>query len=189
LPYSEARRILDQFDPNEQDVNVTLKRLEENYYKNDKPEDELFELDQHGINKLIFINELNPIPWFSVATMLALGTAQIIGGICLAAFTWGIGVTLGISLISEGVNDLYFALRGAISRDINWKDYAIQKGVSLAICFTTLGVSVVAQSARAAQQVGTRSTSQFLKQTWNGTKNLIRTSFATVAEDAIETTA
>ncbi|CAF4347237.1 unnamed protein product [Rotaria sp. Silwood2] len=189
LRYSEARRILEKFDPNEQDVDVILNKLEDNYYKNDKLEDELFEFDQHSINKLIFINELNPIPWFSVMTMTTLATAQIIGGVCLTAFTCGIGFTLGLSLINEGVNDLYFAVRGCISRDINWKDYAIQKGVSLAICFCTLGVSVVAQSARAAQQVGTRSTSQFLKQTWNGTKNLIRTSFASVAEDAIETTA
>ncbi|CAF4838337.1 unnamed protein product [Rotaria sp. Silwood1] len=189
LLYSEARRILEKFDPNEQDVDVILNKLEDNYYKNDKPEDELFEFDQHSINKLIFINELNPIPWFSVMTMTTLATAKIIGGVCLTAFTCSIGFTLSLSLINEGVNDLYFAVRGCISRDINWKDYAIQKGVSLAICFCTLDVSVVAQSARAAQQVGTRSTSQFLKQTWNGTKNLIRTSFASVAEDAIETTA
>jgi hypothetical protein len=189
LSYSETRQILEIFDPDEQDVNVIFKKIDENYLPNDKPEEELNELNKHGINKLIIINELTPIPWFSVMTIAALGTAQIIGGVLLSTFTCGIGFSLGASLIAEGVSDLYFALKGTISRNINWKDYAMQKAISLAICFLTLGASTVSQSFRAAEQFASKSTPQLAKQTWIQAKSFIQTSFTIIGEETIETTA
>jgi hypothetical protein len=188
LSNSETQRILETFNPDEQNVNVILNSVEENYLPNDRPEEELNEFNRHGINKLIIINELPPIPWFSFMTIATLGTAQIIGGVLLTTLTCGIGSSIGGSLIAEGVCDLYFALKGAISRNINWKEYATQKAISLALCFLTLGASALSKSYQAAR-IGAKSTSQLAKQTWIQAKNFIQTSFTIIGEEAIETTA
>ncbi|CAF1473977.1 unnamed protein product, partial [Didymodactylos carnosus] len=108
---------------------------------------------------------------------------QMIGGVCLAAITCGLGSSLGISLISEGINDIVYGIRGAISRRFSWKDYGIQKGVSLTICFVTLGCSAVKQAAQAA---GTTGTTSMLKATDRGTLTIMKNSFRTVGSGALK---
>lgn len=185
----KTKQILEKFDPAEQNVDVYFKRIEEHYLSNDKPDEELNELDSLGINRLIIINELTPTPWLSIMTIAALGTAQIIGGVLLNAFTCGIGHTLGTSLIVEGIGDLYFAFQGVISRNINFKEYAIQKGISLALCIVTLGTSTVTQSFRTTKNIGTKSTSQLVKRTWIEARKLVQTSFKTIGQEIVGNTA
>ena len=175
LDKQNTRRILTKFDPNEQDLSVKLDKISDKYLDEDKPRDELAELDQSGINQFIIINELNPIPWLSVMTMTALGTAQIACGIYLAAFTGGLGAKPGSVLIIEGLNDLYFALRGAMSREINWQEYAAQKSISLIQSLLTVSFVVVSKSTQAAQAMGTT--------TWTQIQSIVRTDLLAAGQD------
>jgi hypothetical protein len=63
----------------------------------------------------------------------------------------------------QDISDIYYAVKGAISRNFSWKDYAIQKGISLALCFFTLGCSAISQAAKAAQATS-KSSIELLKQ-------------------------
>lgn len=186
LTSKRAREIFKKFDRNEQDIAASMQRLLEHFSKNDQSYEELNTFNVLGVSLLITIDELNPRPWISVGIVVALGVGQIVGGVCLAALTCGLGVSLGISLIGEGVNDILFGIRGAISRRFSWKDYAIQKGVSLTICFVTLGFSAVGQAAKAAQAAGKTGTMSIVGATAQGTVNIVKTSFSTVGSGAIK---
>ena len=186
LTTKRAREIVKKFNRNEQDIGASMQRLLEHFSKNDQPYEELNSFNVLGISLLITIDELGPRPWISIGLVVALGVGQIIGGIYLAAITCGLGVSLGISLIGEGVNDILFGVRGAISRRFSWKDYAIQKGVSLTICFVSLVFSAVSQAAKAVQAAGQTDAISFVKATAQGTYNIIKTSFTAVGSDAVK---
>ena len=149
-----ANYIIKEADRNQQDIKVSLKPLEESFLKTEKPTEELRELYTHGVHKLITLQENNPIPWWSIATVAGLGLAQIIGGACLVVFTAGFGSTVGFGLITEGISDLFAAASGIYNRDFSWKDYAIQKAVSMTICLATAGLSALKNAAKAAKKVG-----------------------------------
>jgi hypothetical protein len=46
---------------------------------------------------------------------------------------------IGTALISEGIGDLITSMRGILSRNFSWEDYAIQKAVSITITLATAG--------------------------------------------------
>ena len=125
------------------------------------------------------------VPIKSICLVTSLGVGQIAGGVCLTIFTAGLGVSLGVSLIAEGFGDICFAIQGTITRNLSWKNYAIQKGINLAICFTTLGFSAVKQAATVAW-ASTNSVSQFLRDTAIGTGNVIKNSATRVGTVAIQ---
>lgn len=188
LKAKDARTILEKFDRNEQDINSSLKSIAEQYMKADQSHEELSAYRNMGVIQFIIMQELNPRPWISICVTAGLGVLQIAGGVCLAAVTCGIGVQLGIGLITEGISDIYYAVKGAISRNFSWKDYAIQKGISLALCFVTLGCSAISQAAKAAQTTAKGSV-EFMKQTLRGTGTLIKNSARTLTTGAIKGTA
>jgi len=188
LNITDANFILNQFKRNEQDVNSSFKLMANEYAKKDQANEELSAYRNLGIVQFICIQELNPRPWISICVTAGLGAAQIIAGVCLAAATCGLGVQLGIGLITEGISDIYYAVKGAISRNFSWKDYAIQKAISLTLCFVTLGCSAISQGAKAAQATS-KGTMEFLKNTLKGAGNLIKNSARTYATGAITGTA
>jgi hypothetical protein len=79
-------------------------------------------------------------------------------------------------------------VKGAISRNFSWKDYAIQKAISLTLCFVTLGCSAISQAAKAAQATS-KGGMEFLKQTFKGAGTLIKNSARTYATGAVTGTA
>ena len=186
LSVDRAKKIVKKFDPKEQDVKTSLKRLAEQFSKANQEYEELTAYGLVGISLLITLDELGPRPWISVTIVVALGACQIAGGIALTALTGGLGVSLGISLIGEGVNDIVFGVRGALSRRFSWKDYAIQKGISLAICFTSLGFSAVVQAVKGVQAVGVTGAASVVQATRQGTMAIIKNSFRTVGSGAIK---
>jgi hypothetical protein len=188
LTVTDTSRILNSFDRNEQDVNSSLKSIANEYAKKDQANEELSAYRNMGIRQFISIQELNPRPWISICVTAGLGAAQIAAGVCLAAATCGLGVQLGIGLITEGISDIYYAVKGAISRNFSWKDYAIQKAISLTLCFVTLGCSAISQAAKAAQATS-KGGMEFLKQTFKGAGTLIKNSARTYATGAITGTA
>ncbi|CAF1229096.1 unnamed protein product [Adineta ricciae] len=186
LSKQRAQAIVKSFDLKEQDVKASFKHLADQFPKTDRPHEELNTYNMLGIHVLIIIDELGPRPWISISMVVALGVGQMIGGICLAALTGGLGSSLGVALICEGVNDIVYGIRGAICRQFSWKDYGIQKGVSLAICFVTLGCSAIKQAAQAAKAAGTTGASSLLKATGRGTLTIVKNSFRTVGSGAIK---
>ncbi|CAF0753267.1 unnamed protein product [Didymodactylos carnosus] len=188
LTNNHACDILENFDRNEHDVNASLKAITEHFMSSDQLYEELNIFKNLGVSQLIVINELHSRPWISVSTVALLGIGQIIGGVCLGALSGCVGGSLALSLIYEGVSDIYYAIKGAISRQLSFRDYAIQKGISLSICFISIGLSAVSKGAKAVQ-TGTQSTMQLLKQTAQEAKGILKNGVRVLTKGAIQGTA
>lgn len=77
---------------------------------------------------------------WSFIGVFALGALQFTAGVLLTVFTMGAGAVIGRALISEGINDIITAVKDClINRNFNWKDYAIQKAISIVVTVLTCG--------------------------------------------------
>ena len=94
--------------------------------------------------------------WNAFAVAM-IGLAQVIAGAVLIALTAGGGTQIGSGLISEGINDMVYATIAGITGTFSWKDWAIQKAISVAISIATGGLSGLASLGKAAVKVGSAS--------------------------------
>ena len=72
-----------------------------------RPDYELNEFGERGIEYLLQINEKRFIPWWSVVSVTLLGVIQMMGGVVLVGT--GFGANLGMALITEGAADIFMA--------------------------------------------------------------------------------
>ena len=94
--------------------------------------------------------------WNAFAVAM-LGLAQVIAGAALIALTAGVGAQIGNALIAEGINDMVYATMAGITGTFSWKDYAIQKAISVAISIATGGIGALAAPAKVTAKVGSAS--------------------------------
>ncbi|CAF4759998.1 unnamed protein product, partial [Rotaria sp. Silwood2] len=123
------QRLIEIAPIKQEDIQIIKKKtLSELFMNISMPKLELSEFSERGIEYLLEINEKGFIPWRSIAlvTMLAV-TQMIVGGALIAT---GVGGTLGMGLITEGIVDLAIAGTAVYNRKFSWTNYALQKGVS-----------------------------------------------------------
>ena len=122
--------------------------------------DELNILFDNGFDTIIQIGEAR---WtlkstLRIAGVLAIGTAQIIAGATLEAFTAGTGTFVAGALISEGIGDIIFGFESAVSGNCSFDTYWQHKKMSLLMSTICLGVGVYcswgAQFSRYANMIG-----------------------------------
>ena len=95
--------------------------------------------------------------WNAFACAL-IGLAQVIGGAALMVITAGAGAQIGAALIAEGINDMVYATIAGLTGTFSWKDWAIQKAISIAISIATVGIGIVASGGSTAAKLGSPST-------------------------------
>ncbi|CAF0939916.1 unnamed protein product [Adineta ricciae] len=180
LTHTQALKILDKFDRNEQNINASFKSVTEYHFQSNRlTEEELHEYAGMGISRFLLVEELQPRPIIASAIVVTLGVAQVVTGACLIALTNGIGVTLGTSLIGEGISDIFFVLQSVWSRNLSLKQYSIQKGISLLLSFSSLGFSTVTQAVSIAR-TNANFGSRFFGQTMKETVNIFKSSFTAI---------
>ena len=79
-----------------------------------------------------------------------IGLAQVVAGVALVTLTAGI---TGFGLI-EGINDMAYATMAGLAGTFSWKDYAIQKAVSVMLTVATGGLGALAIPLKVATKVG-----------------------------------
>ena len=87
-----------------------------------------------------------------------IGLAQVIAGAALVVFTAGVGASIGAGLIAEGINDMMYATMAGLTGTFSWKDWAIQKAISIAITVATAGIGFLASGGSTAAKLGSPST-------------------------------
>ena len=148
LSHDEAEFILQRSDKSQEDIKQTeMKEMREKFTSSFVPLDELKELAERGFHLVVSFQECAPIPWRTVTTIALIATVQTVAG---AAFVCtGFGVTLGIGLIMEGMSDYLTAGTVMSSAHFSYADWAVQKAVSLAISFITMGWGALKNGAKA----------------------------------------
>ncbi|CAF4020510.1 unnamed protein product, partial [Adineta steineri] len=187
LTSKQAKTILNEFNRNEQDISASFNPIVESYSQINRSIVELHEYATMGITRLLLIKELQPRPLKTISIIVALGVAQIVTGACLTALTSGLGATIGMSLIGEGVRDLTTAVKGIYARKLSLKEYGIQKSLSLAICFASLGFSTIIHAAIVAKS-SADNISSFFTHTMKETIHAIHSNAATVGATSISKT-
>ena len=135
------------------EVDSQLKNLEEYMPQKEKfqKSTELCTFYSNGLYHVIVLEETR---WstkaiLSIIAVVCIGIVQIALGVILEVFSAGAGTFVASGLISEGVNDIMFAMECAYTGYFSWKSYAINKAIS--ICFTVLTAGVGALLSRGAK--------------------------------------
>ncbi|EFN87608.1 Protein translocase subunit secA [Harpegnathos saltator] len=128
-----------------------LKHIETSgsFSSGDYPSEELHIFATNGLGDLLVIQEQ---PWsskmiFKTATVVVFGIMQLILGNMIEIFSAGTMTCMAGALISEGVNDIFFAISAFRSGYFSWKSYMYHKVMSMAITGLTFGLGVMFSSA------------------------------------------
>lgn len=122
---------------------------------------EIDEFESIGLIGIFEISKMNPIDWWSAAGVTVLGLTQISIGGYLIVYSCGTASSLGPGLILEGISDLHTVVkRIIIYRDFSWKEYGIEKVISLTVAIVTCGYDETNEAMKilvsGAKQVITR---------------------------------
>jgi len=149
LSNKQVRFILKNASLTQEDMKINkVKGVSDLFMKSATPTRELNEFATKGMEYILEISEKLSIPWMSVGAIAALGVGQVvIGGWLMCT---GYGSTVGMSLVTEGLADIFIAYRAYSKRQFQWNDYCKQKAISLAISVTSMGFSKWMEGAQSA---------------------------------------
>ena len=152
LEHDQVERIVSEAKLEQENMQINkVKHITELYTKSSMPTAELNEFIAKGIEYMLEINEKRFIPWKSVISVAVLASLQILlGGILIAT---GFGAPVGMSLITEGLADMFTAYRAFSNRQFSWSDYCKQKAVSLVISAVSIGFSTLKNVAKGLYSV------------------------------------
>lgn len=125
--------------------------------------EEIDEFRHNGMIGNFQISELQPIPWTQLSFMAFIGLVQITTGALLDVFTLGLGSLIGNALIFDGISDIFYAIQnGIVNRNINWKSWSIQKGISFTTALCLSGLSGIVDVLKTSQAGLKKLTQSFI---------------------------
>ncbi|CAF3715511.1 unnamed protein product [Rotaria sp. Silwood1] len=190
----QAQQIIEDAESKDHKMTVQFKKLDDFFSDTNKPTLDIKEFRDGGLVGFFQLTRIEPTPWLSIIAVGLLGIAQAVAGAALIAFTCGAAATIGTMLLTEGIGDMITAIRSAISGEFSWKEYAIQKVISLAITISTCGMAALKETGQAiktsfqsgmnlitgktASVVGRQVVGQVTKEGWKLVGKQIMISFA-----------
>lgn len=137
----DARAKIDEYgDIN--DVEISLKPLSSFYSDNNKPTLMIRDFWWEGLSGFLEIKKKPS--WLGGLIVGLLGVVQIAGGIILTALSAGAATQIGATLISEGIQDIVYAVQSTINGNFNWSEWGQQKALRIATSLGTAGISAFA---------------------------------------------
>jgi preprotein translocase subunit SecA len=128
--------------------------------------EQMRELYQSGLNDFYNIEEIpeedDDDDIFGVFAVITLGIMQIAMGVALSVAAPGVGTFIGSALISEGIGDILFAVRGAMEGNFSFDNYLAGKGTSIAISIVAAGIDII--KLKLAEQAGKTAAKEFTKE-------------------------
>ncbi|CAF0875274.1 unnamed protein product [Didymodactylos carnosus] len=119
--------------------------------------------DSYQVNLEIIVDNNLPETKFGLQKTSCLASVQIAVGSALVLS--GLGGTVGMGLITEGVADLFIAARAGYTRNFSWSNYGKQKTISLIISALSIGVSTLKNIGKTAQNIAVGVGEEVLEQT------------------------
>ena len=97
---------------------------------------EVLELKQMGLMQMYTIAER--ASWLKIGALILIGIVQFGLGACLLGSP--VSAPWGMSLMAEGISDIFYAVAGGVTGKFSWKEYAIQKAIGLTFTVVTAGL-------------------------------------------------
>ncbi|XP_061510531.1 uncharacterized protein LOC133392815 [Anopheles gambiae] len=165
----------------------TLKSIMDFYGKgNFGSIDEMRIIITNGLEHLL---ELGERKWtikmiLNTSLVLAIGVAQIAIGAIMEVYSVGLMTHAASSLISEGVNDIMYAVDAAVSGNFSWQDYANYKWKSVAFSICTAGVGMYVSKGVKLSRIGLKIVGPSLEYVGKRVagKQLIKTAYRMVVK-------
>jgi preprotein translocase subunit SecA len=170
---------------NKHKMKMKFKPMREALSEEENPDlfvEEIREYENNGCIGTFEVEEIKPIPWWSVIGLFLIGLVQLVAGAVLTVCTLGVMASVGSGLMSEGVSDMITAVKdGIINRDFNWESWGIQKAISLAVSVICAGLSALKNAVMAAfktAQTAAKAVVETAKQVVQSTWKLVAKSAA-----------
>ena len=109
----------------------------------DLTEEELYTLWNLGM-EVTFTVKKKPKFRFDALAVFLLGAVEFVGGALLIAFTAGAAAEFGMTLLGEGISDMFDGAIGMATGEFSLKDWAIYKAIGLAASLASGGISRLA---------------------------------------------
>ncbi|CAF4254967.1 unnamed protein product [Rotaria sp. Silwood2] len=168
----QAKTVIDDAESKDQNVRMEYKKLDEFFSDINKPILDINEFKENGILGFFQLSQKEPTPWLSIIAVGLIGIAQAVAGAAIIAFTAGTAASIGNMLLTEGIGDMITAIRSAIIGEFSWKEYAIQKAISIAITIATCGMAALKETGQAIKS-GFKGCANIIKSVSIGGKQLI----------------
>ncbi|CAF1114070.1 unnamed protein product, partial [Didymodactylos carnosus] len=107
-----------------------------------------------GLDKFLIVEEDKPWWDWRAFAVAMIGLAQVIAGAILISY--GL-VNIGSALISEGISDMVYATMAGLSGNFSWKDWVIQKAISLSLSIMSAGFGRLASIGNTVAKLGSVS--------------------------------
>ena len=159
----EAIAIITDAEEKEHDVKLDFKVIDEFFSDTNKPTLDINEFKESGFVGFFHLTVKAPTPWLSITAVALLGLAQAAVGAAIIVFSSGTAINIGSMFLSEGINDMIFAIKCGITGEFSWKEYGIQKAISLTITLATCGWGAL------------KETGQLMKSGFKGCATIIKT--------------
>ncbi|CAM4975944.1 unnamed protein product [Rotaria socialis] len=168
----QGKSVIEDAADKKHDVRMEYKALDEFFSDVNKPTLDINEFKENGFLGFFQLTRKEPTPWLSIIAVGLLGIAQAVAGAALIAFTGGAAVQIGTMLLSEGIGDMIHAIKSAITGEFSWKEYAIQKAISIAITIATCGMAALKETGQAIKS-GFKGCATMVKAAAVGGKQLV----------------
>ncbi|XP_048834893.1 uncharacterized protein LOC125709921 [Brienomyrus brachyistius] len=117
--------------------------------------EELCLLKSQGLYSVFSVQEKPHFSWGGLAVFF-IGLAQVVAGVFLTALTYGVLATVGTQLITDGISNFKYAAEVMKTGVFSWKDWAIEKAISVAVSLIGFGVGkLLAKGFRACKRAVT----------------------------------
>jgi len=140
--------VIKETEENDKKLCLEYKVLDEFFSEINKPTLDINEFKESGFVGFFQLTAKEPTPWMNIITVGIIGLAQAAAGAALIVFSCGAAATLGNMLLSEGINDMIFAIKCGITGEFSWEEYKIQKAISLTITIATCGLGALKEAGQ-----------------------------------------
>jgi hypothetical protein len=140
-----------------EELKVSLQTLEDKVDKKNLPP-ELMDFFQ-SCSEIVFSVEVKKSWWdWNAFAVAMIGLIQVVAGAVLLVLTAGAATTIANALIGEGIGDMIYAAQAGLTGTFSWKEWGIQKAISVAISIATAGIGAFISRGAQVAKVGIKLT-------------------------------
>ncbi len=152
LDTKQAQELIAHAARSVQDLTPKHKSIQDELMRISNNNEFLAALARNGYLYFYDLDEKNPFPIISTMMLSVAVIGQLSGGVALAALTAGLASSIGFSVATEGIRDIFRLVQTIRSREFSLSQYVFEKNISLALSISMASIAHAFTTAAAAGQ-------------------------------------
>lgn len=129
---------------------------------------ELNRLYDQGLHLVFEVEEMPVFNWMALICA-CIGVLQVAVGAVILAVSFGEATTIALGLIQEGISDMIHGIKGIMTGEFDWAEWAVNKAINIGMSLLTAGIGNVVKESKLIFSAGKQLT--FGKQTSGSVQN------------------